>query len=341
MSSAILIEIIGGIALIYVFILANKKILDEVKTHKISITSIFAALVLCIEILVILLDRNPVNSVVNDLRIVLSSILFVLLSCLIDNNLCRYLKYLLIPTYVQFAACIFNILYEWSTFFIITNIIIQTYSSVLILRSSYIVTKNNNTKKPFLLTSAFFVVASYVIENISGNIVVGTFAAIFLLLYYIFLQEEQMYIDSLTGIENRWAFDKKMAEMQKENNVAIIVFDLNNLKAINDTFGHLIGDNCLADIARIIKISFADIGISYRIGGDEFCVLCHNVDKEKLKADFYKLELMVVDLKNSRSMPIDVAYGYEIYNKFRYNNIYDSFTKADLAMYSHKAAMKK
>lgn len=341
MSSVVLIEIIGGIALIYVFILANKKILDEVKTHKIIITSIFTALLLCIEMSVILLDTNPVKSDVNDLRIVLSSILFVLLSCIIDKNLCRYLKYLLIPTYVQFAACIFNILYEWSTFFIITNITIQIYNSFLIIRSSYIVTKNNNTKKIFLLASAFLVVVSYIIENISGNIVAGTFISLFLLLYYIFIQEEQMYIDSLTGIQNRWAFDKKMAEMQRKNNVAIIVFDLNNLKVINDTFGHLTGDNCLADIAQIIKISFEDIGISYRIGGDEFCVLCHNVDKEKLEADFYKFESMVADLKNSRSMSIDVAYGYEIYNKLRYNNIYDSFTKADFAMYEHKAAMKK
>lgn len=341
MSSVVLIEIIGGIALIFVFILANKKILDEVKTHKIIITSIFTALLLCIEMSVILLDTNPVKSVVNDLRIVLSSILFVLLSCLIDNDLCRYLKYLLIPTYVQFAACIFNILYEWSTFFIITNITIQIYNSFLIIRSSYIVTKNNNTKKIFLLASTFLVVVSYIIENISGNIVAGTFISLFLLLYYIFIQEEQMYIDSLTGIQNRWAFDKKMTEMQRENNVAIIVFDLNNLKVINDTFGHLTGDNCLADIAQIIKISFEDIGILYRIGGDEFCVLCHNVDKEKLEADFYKFESMVADLKNSRSMSIDVAYGYEIYSKLRYNNIYDSFTKADFAMYEHKSAMKK
>jgi len=341
MSSAILIEIIGGIALIYVFILANKNILNEVKTHKIIITSIFTALLLCTEMSIILLGKTPENSFINGFKIVLFSILFVMLSCLIDDNICRYRKYLYIPTYIQFVVYIFYVLYERSTFFIITNTIIQTYSSFLILRSSYIVTKNNNTKQLFLLASAFFVVASYIIENISGNIVAGTFVALFLLLYYIFLQEKQIYIDSLTGIQNRWAFDRKMAEMQKENNVAIIVFDLNNLKTINDNLGHSTGDNCLADIAQIIKISFADTGISYRIGGDEFCVLCYKVDKEKLKADFYKFESMIADLKNSRSMSVDVAYGYEIYNKLRYNNIYDSFTKADMAMYAHKAAMKK
>lgn len=256
------------------------------------------------------------------------------------DNLFQYRKYLHIPVCIQIVACAFYLLYEWSAFFIITNITIQIYSSFLILRSSYIATKKNNTEKLFLLVSAFLVVVSYIVENISGDIVTGTFIAIFLLLNYTFLQEEQMYIDSLTGIQNRLAFDKKMAELQKKNNLAIIVFDLNNLKSINDTLGHFTGDNCLADIAQIIKKSFADIGISYRIGGDEFCVLCDNIDKEKLETDFYKLELIIADL-NSRSMSIDVAYGYEIYSKLRYNNIYDSFTKADMAMYAHKAAMKK
>ena len=177
-------------------------------------------------------------------------------------------------------------------------------------------------------------------ENLSQAKPLGTFVALFLLLYYIFLLEEQINIDPLTRIQNRWAFDKKMTEMQKEDNVAIIVMDLNNLKSINDVCGHLKGDSCLADVAQIIKMSFADTGIPYRIGGDEFCVLCKNAEKRKLTANFRKLESLLVDLKNSHSVSIEIAYGYEVYYKLKTNNIFDIFEKADLAMYEHKVKMK-
>ncbi|MDD4474961.1 MAG: GGDEF domain-containing protein [Eubacteriales bacterium] len=342
MPSAIFIEIIGVIALMFVFFLANKKILVEVKTHKIIKTSIITVLLFCSEISVILLNEKPADLIANALRIMLSSILPIMLSCLINDSLYQYRKYLYIPAYFQFAACIFYVWYEWSVLFIIINVFIQIYSLFLILYACYHASKNNDTQqKLFLLAISFLVIAGYMIENLSENIISGTFISIFLLLYYIFLQEEQMYIDPLTGIQNRWAFDKKMTEMQKEDNVAIIVLDLNNLKTINDTRGHLAGDSCLADVAQVIKISFADTGMPYRIGGDEFCVLCYKADKEKLKADFYKLESLTADLKNSRSLSIEIAYGYDVFKKSKYGNIYDSFTKADLAMYAHKATMKQ
>jgi len=83
------------------------------------------------------------------------------------------------------------------------------------------------------------------------------------------------------------------------------------------------------------------VDFPYRIGGDEFCVLCNNAEKRKLTADFCKLESLTADLKNSDWLSVDIAYGFEVYKKSKYGNIYDSFTKADLAMYAHKVAMKK
>jgi len=342
MPSTIFIEITGIIALLFVFFLANRKMLVEVKTQKIIIASIITALLLCIEVAAILLGEKPTNLVTNALKMMLSSILPIMLSYLIDDSLYQYKKYLFIPAYFQFVVCIFYVWFEWSIIIIIMNTIIQIYNSLLILYACHRVSKDNDThQRLYILIISLLVIAGNIIENLSQDIVLGTFVAMFLLLYYIFLQEEQINIDPLTGIKNRWAFDKKMAEMQKEDNVAIIVLDLNNLKAINDTRGHLEGDRCLADIAHVIKMSFANIGIPYRIGGDEFCVLCCKTEKEKLEADFCNLESLTSDMKNNCSVSMEIAYGYEIYKKSKYGNIYDSFTKADLAMYAHKAVMKK
>lgn len=342
MPSAIFIEIIGVITLLFVLLLASRKMLVESKIQNIVMASIITALLLFTEISLILLSKNPANSVANALKIMLSLILPIILSCLIDDSLYQYKKHLFIPIYFQFAVCTFYIWHKWSSIFIITDTVIQIYSSFLIIWACYHASKHYDTQqKIFLFTISLLVIAGFVIENFTGNFIFGTFIALFLLLYYIFQQEEQMHIDPLTGIQNRWAFDKKMIKMQKEDNVAIIVLDLNNLKAINDAWGHLEGDRCIADIANVIKISFADIGIPYRIGGDEFCVLCCKAKKEKLEVDFCNLESLTADLKNSRSVSIDIAYGYEVYKKSKYGNIYDSFTKADLAMYTYKAAMKK
>ena len=60
----------------------------------------------------------------------------------------------------------------------------------------------------------------------------------------------------------------------------LVVFDVDAFKQINDSYGHVQGDLCLAEIAECIKKAYANFGYCYRIGGDEFCVLLKNADKE-------------------------------------------------------------
>ena len=60
-----------------------------------------------------------------------------------------------------------------------------------------------------------------------------------------------------------------------------MVFDVDNFKQINDRYGHTQGDICLAEIGHCIKKAYAHSGYCYRIGGDEFCVLLENADREK------------------------------------------------------------
>lgn len=56
----------------------------------------------------------------------------------------------------------------------------------------------------------------------------------------------------------------------------LIVFDVDDLKHVNDVFGHVKGDLCLSIIADCIKKAYAKYGYCYRVGGDEFCVLLKN-----------------------------------------------------------------
>lgn len=91
-------------------------------------------------------------------------------------------------------------------------------------------------------------------------------------LYYIYCSEMWNQLDALTGLLNQNSYLNRTAEMRRSGGV-LVVFDVDSFKQINDRYGHLQGDVCLAEIADCIKKAYARCGYCYRIGGDEFCVL--------------------------------------------------------------------
>lgn len=82
-------------------------------------------------------------------------------------------------------------------------------------------------------------------------------------------------LDGLTGLLNQNSFLNRSEEMNYTNGM-LIVFDVDDLKHVNDVFGHVKGDLCLSIIADCIKKAYAKYGYCYRFGGDEFCVLLKN-----------------------------------------------------------------
>ena len=96
-------------------------------------------------------------------------------------------------------------------------------------------------------------------------------------------QRELEYLtghDPLTGIKNRRAFEAHAAELAPEGvaskGLAVMVIDVDNLKVINDSWGHAVGDAVLKDVANVIRSELGSIGIVARLGGDEFVALLSN-----------------------------------------------------------------
>ena len=98
-------------------------------------------------------------------------------------------------------------------------------------------------------------------------------------LYYIYCSEMWNQLDALTGLLNQNSYLNRTAEMRRSGGV-LVVFDVDDFKQVNDRYGHLQGDVCLAEIADCIKKAYARCGYCYRIGGDEFCVLLKNEESE-------------------------------------------------------------
>lgn len=90
------------------------------------------------------------------------------------------------------------------------------------------------------------------------------------------------YTDSLTGLANRWGFERHIGELQGAGvkQAAILLFDLDNLKPLNDRFGHFVGDVVLRRLAEVLSASVRQGDFAARIGGDEFALLLPGAGQE-------------------------------------------------------------
>lgn len=85
--------------------------------------------------------------------------------------------------------------------------------------------------------------------------------------------------DVMTQVKNRRAFNQDTEKLEKSSGlVTAILFDLDNFKQVNDTYGHATGDQVLNDVTTLVNQFVAKKGHLYRIGGDEFAILCKGKD---------------------------------------------------------------
>ncbi|MEG1846505.1 MAG: diguanylate cyclase, partial [Oscillospiraceae bacterium] len=151
------------------------------------------------------------------------------------------------------------------------------------------------------------------------------------------------YMDGLTQLKNRTAFLEKMStiEPSEKNKVTVAMFDINNLKVINDTLGHLVGDAMIRHCAKALKNTIRPNDELYRIGGDEFVVIMfheNELDIKQLKNRFCR----TLEKENSEflSYELSVAYGYATFIEGSDKNIFETLARADEKMYICKKRQK-
>ena len=155
------------------------------------------------------------------------------------------------------------------------------------------------------------------------------------------------FLDSLTGVRNKMAYDNYIAEFKSriENgeikSYGIAILDTNNLKEINDTYGHENGNAYLVNSCKLICQIFAHSPV-FRIGGDEFLVILLDEDLDN-HHDLLKQLKESMDLTKNASFPwkqISIACGIGIATYAKATTIADTFNKADSDMYKNKRAIK-
>lgn len=90
----------------------------------------------------------------------------------------------------------------------------------------------------------------------------------------------QAMTDALTGLGNRRALQEALAGVERGDEVALVVIDLDRFKAVNDTLGHAAGDELLVELARRLREGSRDSEVVVRLGGDEFALVVPGADRE-------------------------------------------------------------
>lgn len=157
------------------------------------------------------------------------------------------------------------------------------------------------------------------------------------------------YRDGLTGVGNRTAFQERLEELEGQkrelSGIAIVMFDVNDLKYVNDNLGHQRGDELIVGSANIIKNAIeSEDGAVFRIGGDEFAGILFGEDVsgrcEKALSRFKQLMDGHNAVKN-QFLRISIASGYAVYDKEQEDEmLMDVYQQADVRMYENKKQIK-
>lgn len=144
--------------------------------------------------------------------------------------------------------------------------------------------------------------------------------------------EHLAYHDALTDLKNRRSFEKDMKELSGDNHsLGILSIDANQLKMMNDTYGHQHGDVFLKEIACSMEEVFGKEN-SYRTGGDEFAVILTDRDKKEISN-------LIGEFKNSlqgkkvEGISISASVGYAVCSDGKYP---EALKEADRRMYEDK-----
>ena len=153
--------------------------------------------------------------------------------------------------------------------------------------------------------------------------------------------------DELTMLTNRRGFymvaNKMLALARRDGrNVVLMVFDLDNLKPINDTHGHAAGDRALADFASDLSKVFRESDLIARMGGDEFSVLLSDVRRIEAESPIKRLRKQIG--ARNQSMPqaanLEFTVGVARFDAGRHSGISDLYAEADQLMYAGKQSKK-
>lgn len=152
--------------------------------------------------------------------------------------------------------------------------------------------------------------------------------------------DRSIFLDPLTGAYSRRYFEKFLAESSAIEGVVVI--DVDHFKAVNDSYGHLVGDKALQCIAGAVQACLRESDVLVRCGGDEFLLLMPKTKAEGLEGVMERIREAVrsASLQSHPEIRLSVSVG-GVYGVYGVEPLYEAIRLADGRMYQNKAKRKK
>lgn len=153
----------------------------------------------------------------------------------------------------------------------------------------------------------------------------------------------KVMIDAMTGVKSRQSYDADIVRMEKRfaagSRFGMVFCDINDLKTVNDTLGHLTGDSYIASIAQILLQYLKSAEAVYRMGGDEFLAVYQDKGVGQIEREVEAAKAACVAQSENSDYPLSMAVGYAV-SDASYKSIADALRSADYMMYTNKTAIK-
>ncbi|PKM70856.1 MAG: hypothetical protein CVU92_11455 [Firmicutes bacterium HGW-Firmicutes-17] len=149
--------------------------------------------------------------------------------------------------------------------------------------------------------------------------------------------------DALTGIYNKAKFNQEYARLADHAkatslNLAVIMFDIDDFKAINDNFGHLVGDQVLKELTAIVRRNINKTDIFARWGGEEFVIILPNSQLEEAMKVAQRLRMIVSEHQFQTTGQITCSFGV---GSFKHDDTLDTLLhRVDERLYRAKKSGK-
>lgn len=221
-----------------------------------------------------------------------------------------------------------------NNFLFYSNYVIPSLYTILTIIYVFIKLKHARIEEfLIILTANLAVLISGFVEAIFElDAFIANVSAVSLLIYYVFIIIRCLNRDPLTHCLNRFSYFTDI-NYYKRKITAIISVDVNDLKVINDVEGHFYGDICLEMVSKAIRSSCPREALCYRIGGDEFSIICNDLTEDKVK-------LIISDIQDKvHKSSYSVAIGYAMKENDN-EDINALIVRADSQMYINKAEIK-
>jgi diguanylate cyclase (GGDEF)-like protein len=163
-----------------------------------------------------------------------------------------------------------------------------------------------------------------------------------LLIVFLNIQNQSLYTDFLTEVNNRKKLEmymkEKISASTEDKTFSAILIDMDNFKYINDTFGHNVGDTALQIFAKLLNSCLRPNDFISRFGGDEFCIVLDISDITGLNEIINRINKRIIEYNESGVQPYKLGFsiGYAVYDYHSHMNVNDFQKQVDMLMYENK-----